>query len=60
MSEAHGDRNSSQQNRENMNIGDFIQKFKPYPPKMSINFFHERFKIEKNMMCRMCANTVSF
>ena len=30
------------------------------PPKISNNFFHEGFKIEKNMMCRMCANTVSF
>ena len=32
-----------------MNIGDCIQKF-----------IHERFKIEKNIVCRMCANTVSF
>ncbi len=43
-----------------MNIGDFMQKFMSYPPKMSITFFHERFKIEKIMMCRMCANTVFF
>ena len=33
---------------------------KSYPPKFCINFFHERFKIENKMMCRMCANTVSF
>ena len=31
----------------------------PPPPKICIKFFLQRLKIEKNLMCLMCANTLS-
>ena len=46
---------------KNKDFGDFIPKFVSYPPpKMSIIFFPRRFKLKKQVMYLMCANTIIF